>query len=413
MEQSFATTRRGFLRTLAGTGAGLGLTAAGVGSCTSDAESTEGAEAQAASLGPLPERVPRRKLGSTGQEVPILLMGCAQKFDPKYDKLLHRAFKEGVDYLDTALSYAGGQSHRTIAPFLKQIGDRKKIWITSKGGVRPDAPQSIPDLVDRCLKQLETEYLDLFFMHGINRLRVLEKEFIAQGEALKKAGKIRFFGFSCHDGNVAELLTKAAEVGGIDVIMFRFNFTQYGELKLNQAIDKCKKAGIGLIAMKTQASVPAEQEEVVGFKSRNFTLAQAKLKAVWSDQRIDAAVSHMDNTKKLAENVVAAKSPLELSMSEFQQLQMLARSAAPYHCQGCSHICEPLLDQPVKVADSLRFLMYHECYGETERARELYHEIGQCAPDGVDFSRAAAACPQGIDIAQRMRRAYETLGGAA
>src|SRR5262245_46992754 len=54
MDQSFETTRRGFLRTLAGTGAGLSLGAAGLGACTSDAESTEDADAQAAALGPLP-----------------------------------------------------------------------------------------------------------------------------------------------------------------------------------------------------------------------------------------------------------------------------------------------------------------------------------------------------------------------
>ena len=122
--------------------------------------------------------------------------------------------------------------------------------------------------------------------------------------------------------------------------MFRYSFAKYGDLELNKAIDKCKKAGIGLIAMKVQNSVPDDEESVVRFQSKDFNLAQAKLKAVWADERIDAVVSHMDNTTKLAENIAAAKSPVQLSMGDFQQLQRIATATAAYSCQGCSHICE-------------------------------------------------------------------------
>ncbi|MDH3284633.1 MAG: aldo/keto reductase, partial [Acidobacteriota bacterium] len=284
------TTRRGFLKSAILSGAAFG--AAGHLSLAEDGKSQTAPEPHA--------KVPRKPLGSTGESIPILLMGCAQRFDPKYDKILHRAFKEGVDYLDTALVYENGQSHKTIAPFLKQIGDRKKIWITSKGPSQNATVESYTKNLDTCLEQLETDHLDLYFMHFVHDLKYLEPEYIKMGERLKKSGKTRFFGFSCHHGNVVELMNKAAQTGGIDAIMFRYNFAKYGDLALNKAIDNCKKAGIGLIAMKTQDSVPKEQEEVVGFRSKDFTLGQAKLKAVWADERIDSAVSHIDNTKRLA-----------------------------------------------------------------------------------------------------------------
>jgi predicted aldo/keto reductase-like oxidoreductase len=248
-------------------------------------------------------------------------------------------------------------------------------------------------------------------MHALDDPQYLDPEYIKMGEALRTSGKTRYFGFSCHGGRVVELMNKAAEVGGIDAIMFRFSFARYGDLELNKAIDACKKASIGLIAMKTQDSVPADQEEVAGFESRNFNLAQAKLKAVWADERIDSAVSHMDNTKKLAENVEAAKSPVQLSMSEIQQLRRIARATAEYSCQGCSRICESRVEGEVRVADTLRFLMYHEAYGEPEKARKLYRELRpeERASRGVDFRAASAACPQGIDIARRLEHARRTL----
>lgn len=371
------------------------------------------AAVEAAAAEPPAQQVPRKQLGKTGADVPIILMGGSQKFDTTYDKRLHRAFQMGCNYIDTAQMYAGGQSQLTIAPFIKQIGDRKKLWITSKVRLYNDAatPENYKTNLDKCLADLETDYLDMFFMHMIKDERMLDPEFIKMGDDIKKSGKSRFFGFSCHDGNVPELMQKAAKVGGIDAIMFRFNFRQYGDVKLNQAIDACKAAGIGLIAMKTQASVPDDLEKVVEFQSKNFTLGQAKLKSVWADNRIDAAVSGMTNVQLVQENCTAAMSPVQLSMAEFTQLHRLAALTASYHCKGCTHICESRINGQLKIGDALRYLMYFESYGDPETARLLYNALPAIERDfdGVDLAEASRACPQGIDIERRLRAARQYL----
>ncbi|MDE0958488.1 MAG: aldo/keto reductase [Planctomycetota bacterium] len=357
-------------------------------------------------------KVPRRELGATGKKIPILLFGCSQVFDPKYDKMLHRGFKEGVDYLDTALVYAGGESHKTLAPFVKQVG-RENIWITSKAPPRNNRAtvETYTRDLDTCLEQLEVDHLDLFFMHYVSDEKYLEKEYIEMGDRLKKQGKTNFFGFSCHDGNVVELMNKAARVGGIDAIMFRYSFGQYGDKELNKAIDACKKAKIGLIAMKTQKSVPAAQEEVIKFKSKDFTLGQAKLKAVWADERIDSAVSHMDSLELLKENVAAAKSPIKLGMSDFHQLNRLAACTSGFSCMGCNHHCQPKIAANTRVSDALRYLMYYECYDEPERAKELYRRMSPAERqiDGIDFADAIRACPEGVDIEGRLKLAQDLL----
>lgn len=398
------SSRRGFLKAAVASGAAFGA-------LPHLSLAAEGGEKDEAAK-PAP-RVPRKELGTTGETVPILLLGCAQKFDKRYDKILHRCLKEGVDYLDTALVYENGQSHETIARFLKQIEDRKKVWITSKGPGRADSDQvkAYEKELDTCLEQLQTDYLDLYFMHAVEGPDRLEPRFLKMGERMKKSGKTRYFGLSCHGDDEVAIMNEAAKVGGIDVIMFRYHFGRYGELELNRAIDACKKAGIGLIAMKTQNSVPDDQEEVAAFESKDFSLAQAKLKAVWADERIDAAVSHIDNTKKLSENVDAAKSPVQLSMTDFQKLQRIATATAPLTCQGCSQICEPRVEGPLKIAATLRFLSYYEAYGERDKARRLFRELAPAerSLDGVDLSAAVDACPRHIDIAARLRRAHQVL----
>ena len=217
--------------------------------------------------------------------------------------------------------------------------------------------------------------------------------------------------FSCHDGNVVALMNRAAEVGGIDAILFRYNFRRYGDLELNRAIDACHRTGIGLLAMKTQGSVPRDLESVVGFRSKEFTLGQAKLKSVWADERINSIVSEMDSVRYVRENVAAARSEKPLTAEESHQLNQLAALTAGYACNGCKHLCEQTVVRDVAIAESLRYLMYFESYGKADRARELYRAIpvAKRAASDEELCRACQVCPQGIDIPARLRRARELL----
>lgn len=353
--------------------------------------------------------IPSRELGNTGVSVPILQLGTSQRLDQRYDKVMHRSFQEGVTWFDTALSYGWGSSHRAIANFLNQISNRKTLWLTSKSGswrvsgLRKD--------IDEALEELGTDYLDLYLMHGIDDLDMLGRDYLKLGEKLKKQGKTRFFGFSCHDGNVVELMNRAARVGGIDAILFRYSFRRYGDLELNRAIDACHKAGIGLLAMKTQGSVPRNLESVINFRSDDFTLGQAKLKSVWADERVNSICSEMDSVKYVRENVAAARSEKSLTAEESHQLNQLAALTAAYACNGCKHLCEKTITRDVAIADTLRYLMYYECYGKTGRALELYRAIPASAREVSEneLQQACRVCPQGIDIPARLRRARDLL----
>ncbi|MEZ5584888.1 MAG: aldo/keto reductase [Candidatus Competibacteraceae bacterium] len=389
------TDRRRFLKSAAVSAAALGAGDVSLAATTLAAGDDK----------PMPQRV----LGRTGVQIPILHLGTSQRLDPTYDKVMHRCFGSGVTMFDTALSYGWGSSHQAIATFIGQMGDRKKLWLTSKSG--SGSPGGLVKAIDEALTELNTDYLDLYLMHGINRVSMLEKAYLDAGEQLRKSGKTRFFGFSCHGGNVVELMNKAAEVGGIDAILFRYNFRRYGDRELNVAIDRCHKAGIGLLAMKTMGSVPADIEKVVDFRSQNFTLGQAKLKSVWADERIASVVSEMDSVRLARENITAAKSEVSLNAEELHQLNRLAALTANYACNGCSHLCEAAISGQTAIADQLRYLAYYECYGKTERAQELYREIpvtGRQFSEG-ELRQAAAVCPQGIDIAARVKQAQRVL----
>jgi hypothetical protein len=120
------------------------------------------------------------------------------------------------------------------------------------------------------------------------------------------------------------------------------------------------------------------------------------LKAVWQDSRIDAVVSEMTNFDQLEQNVAAALDRTRLGALELDSLRHHAEATEHLYCQGCEQHCRPTLARPVRVADTLRLLMYHDEYGEPERARRLFAAIPpeERALGEVDFAPAARACPR-------------------
>jgi uncharacterized protein len=357
-----------------------------------------------------PVQVPRRVLGKTGEKIPILCMGGSLQFDPRFDPKLAECVKYGVNYFDQADCYSGGEGELALGAFHTRANLRSRIWITTKSDDKD--PKGFEKTFHESLEKLKTDYIDMYYLHGLRKPEAINDELKTVVERLRKEKKVKYFGFSCHDGNVAELLELAAKTPWIDSVMFRYNFQQYGNDKLNRAIDAAYKAKVGLIAMKTQGSAVSFEPQWKKFEQTGkWNKYQAVMKAVWADERIAGAVSDMDNLDKLRENVGAAIDKTKLTQAEVEQLHKYAAATRGVTCDGCDHICGPAVTAPVEIGPTLRYLMYHDVYGKTELAKDLYRKLPAAARaiSGVDFSGAQAACPHGVDIAHWMRRATDVL----
>ena len=114
--------------------------------------------------------------------------------------------------------------------------------------------------MDQRLAALQTDYVDLIFIHAVGdhnfKVEVewpKSKEFKETADAIRKSGKARFVGFSTHHANRDQILQNAAKGGFVDAIMVQNNPWIAADAKLNRALDACHKAGIGLISMKQVA----------------------------------------------------------------------------------------------------------------------------------------------------------------
>jgi predicted aldo/keto reductase-like oxidoreductase len=329
----------------------------------------------------------------------------------------------GVTYWDTAYRYEGGNSEKAIGNyFTRYPDDREKVFLVTK------TPSSVPDEMTRhlqtSLERLKTSYVDLFFIHSVSDVKdEINRSTRAWVERAKAEGKIRFFGFSTHT-NMDQCLMDGAGLGWIDGIMASYNFRLMHTDSMKKAVEACVKAGIGLTAMKTQASFFAYFYADIGketetasnlteqFIEKGFTPEQAKLKAVWENPNIASICSEMPNMTILQANVAAALDKTELSFQDKQLLDQYAVETAFGYCTGCANLCETAVRENVPISDIMRCIMYYYGYGNHEKAIRLFNTIPEVTRKRLadfDYSGAEQVCPQGIPIAKIMKKTGESF----
>ena len=402
MEGSCGGNRRQFLKATATTGAVL-------------------AAADSVLAAPPESPLPQVTLGKTGVKVTKLGMGTSWAVAESF---VQRAIASGVRYIDTSETYERGKAEIALGNVFARTGQRKDVYLVTKNssyeGIKGSArAKSFVTRLQDSLDRLQTDHVDCYYIHGIRGQDIdilTDKEVIKTFEDLKKSGKIKFAGFSCHDRMLPELVEAGAKAGWIDQIMIKYNFREMEVDKLKRAVDVASKANLGIIAMKTQqgasafAYKPGEKDEKINaFKDKGFKAPVAAIKKVLSDERIHLVVSEMTNFDELRENMSAVVDPL--TTKEARLLEEHRVLTANRYCHGCGHLCETAA-HGVPVATVLRYYRYYEAYGKREAARELYKALPpeSRAIADLDLAGVDAACPHGLPVADLLRRADRHLG---
>jgi hypothetical protein len=268
------------------------------------------------------------------------------------------------------------------------------------------------------LDKMKTDYIDLYFVHGISSIGEMDEDTKAWAEKTKATGKIRFFGFSTHS-NMEQCLLEGAKLGWIDGIMMTYNYRLMHTDDMRRAVDACAKAGIGLTAMKTQGggqvrtNSETELKMAGRFLEKGFTDAQAKLKAVWQNPQISSICSRMKNMTILMSNVAATRDKTQLSARDSELLQQYAKETRSAYCTGCTDICESCVEGEAPIGDVMRYLMYCNSYDDYELAATGFKKIPEkirMRLTQLDYSMAERKCPQGLPIARLMQKAKKKLG---
>lgn len=339
-----------------------------------------------------------RDLGKTGLRPTSVGFGCMITSD---QSVIEKAADIGINFFDTARGYQNGNNERMVGAALKS--KRKDLIISTKtmSKTKEEALQHI----DTSLKELGTDYVDIWQLHMKDRPEDLTDELMEAQQIAKQAGKARFLGLSTH--GLPRIVPTLIEIKPhFDVVLTMYNFTMGPEM--DAAIESASKAGLGVIAMKVMAggtgmgrrgrpSNPAMQREGA---------ALSALKWVLKNRNVHTTIPSITDMEQLDENIRASSEPF--SPEDEKTLAARLEIIRPLYCSTCGS-CEGMCPKEVPVADVLRFLSYSQGYGQFQLAREHFLSL----PTEIRNVRCASCttctvqCPNGVQVAQRLQTAQE------
>ena len=348
-----------------------------------------------------------RTLGKTGLKVSVVSHGLAELREPA---VIFKALDLGINFFDTAHVYQNGNSELMLGKVLKEYG-RKKVLIATKLPPLFQLEESplekdpmlerkiMEEMMEKSLKRLQTDYVDVLYVHGILDKKWLTNETILSFlEKLKKEGKARFLGVSLHDGRIfVDVAEQLAKLTFFDVLLAWINFLSPPEDV--EVLRRVRKNNVGVVAMKTQ--VGGYSDESVS----SLSPQQATLKWALNQDFVDCAVPGMKNMEQLIENVGAVGK--QMGWSDRKTLHTYHNAIKHKYCTMCAK-CLPGCGSATDILNINRALMYYEGYRDLEQARQTYRQLTnrENAYSCINCSSPTCRCVNGIKIAKRMKYAH-------
>ncbi len=346
------------------------------------------------------QRIYYRDLGSTGYKVSEVGFGAMNTRDAE---LIHAAIDAGINYLDTAHRYMNGANEEIVGTVMKT--KRDKVFLSTKMPKQPY--QEILRLMEVSLKRLQTDHVDLCFLHNNSTTaEILNEDYLKAFEEMKRKGMTRFIGISTHQ-NQAELIDAAIKTGVWEAVMVGYNYTSPPGVA--EAIERARKAGFAVVAMKTMLAIDTRRplETPAEMKKGGMNAAQAALKWALQNPWIDTTVPGMTTFDHLAQDMAVMGTRMSFldrrSLIRYAELREGGACRGVAGCDGCAGQCPYGVD----IRDLNRCVGYAHGYGDIGLARENYHDLPASskvdACSGCD--ECIVKCAHGVNLTETVRSA--------
>ncbi len=281
-------------------------------------------------------------LGKSSLKISRIGFGCMSLDAGNSDseKILHHAFSLGINFFDTADIYQQGQNEELLGRTFKGI--RKQVTLASKIGnrLKPDgsgldwvpSKKYILDGVEKSLQRLQTDYIDLYQLHG-GTIEDPIDEIIEAFELLKAQGKILYYGTSSIRPQVIREYIRRSNI--VSVMM---QYSLLDRRPEEEILDLLHKNQIGVLTRGSLArgllvSKPAEPylnytsrqvqqaaDTIASLSTGKRGPAQTALRYVLKNEAVSSAVVGIRTSQQLEEAVQTYNTP-ELQKNELAILQ--------------------------------------------------------------------------------------------
>lgn len=381
-----------------------------------------------------------RKFGKTGVKVSALGFGAMRlpvipvdKSDPKLKSvvdddaavaLIRRAIDKGVNYVDTAYGYHGGNSERVVGLAL-QDGYREKTYLATKFPCWEwKKSGDFGRILNKQLKRLKTDHIDFYMLHALGAQSwndiILKNGLLEKLIKAKKSGKVRHIGFSFHD-NLDVFKSIVDYTDAWDFCQIQLNYIDTDNQAGLAGLRYANAKGLAVVVMEPlhggSLANLMSPDVVKVFEGTGKSHVEWGLDFIWNMPEVALLLSGMGSKQMVDDNIKYAgrssvgmlKSADTVVISKAQQA-LLGQNTIP--CTSCEY-CLPC---PFGVAIPYNF----QTYNNLSKGKSKAECVAQYANWVTMFGKQASACvgcracepkcPQHIVISERMKEVAAKFG---
>ena len=369
----------------------------------------------------------KRKMENLGIETSLLGFGCMRfpttaegKIDePLAEKMMDRAIAAGVNYIDTAYPYHGGESETFVGKVLRKY-DRSSFYLATKlpcWSVKEK--EDVMKLFEEQLGKLGTDYIDFYLMHSLNRdsfRRMAQMGVIEILEGLKAEGRIRHLGFSFHDSY--EAFEEILCYRDWDFCQIQLNYMDAESQAGLKGYRLTEEKKVPLIIMEPVkgGSLAAFADDIMQeFRSLDPEASAASFALRWvgSLPNVKVILSGMSTMEQVEDNLKTFENFKPLTGKEKQTIDgivALINSRVQNGCTGCGYCmpCPAGVDIPANFRVWNTYHMYQN-YNMVKGSWERNLGEAKQAKNCVKCGKCEKACPQKLQIREDLAKVQEDL----
>ncbi len=332
---------------------------------------------------------------------------------------IHEAFRYGVNYIDSAWMYHGGESEVVVGEAVRSWRGHKVYVSTKSPGHIVKKPGDYRRILETQLRRLKMDSVDFYHFHGIGYGSLIgtdkRSKWIRASQAAKEEGLIRNISFSFHSD--PKDIKKLVDMGLFASLLCQYNLLDRGN---EEGISYAKKHGVGTVAMGPcgggrLTELPLKLSREIKLPVKNS--AELAFRFVFSNPDLDCAISGMSSLKMVRENQRWASDPESLTKVQaagVERMMKRLKKLSELYCTGCKY-CMPC---PAGIDIPFVFSMYNSMvvYGMKNHARASYQNMGKWpwvpkinALACTECGACETKCPQKIPVRKQLKKAHALL----
>jgi aryl-alcohol dehydrogenase-like predicted oxidoreductase len=290
----------------------------------------------------------QRPFGRTGLDVSAVGFGCwevgggyGEVDEADFSRAVGRALDLGINCFDTAEGYGMGASERALGQALGRRRDEATIVTKfgmnyrDKPNLRDSSRERAMVSIDKSLKNLGTDYVDVYMVHWPDRETPFEETMLALDD-LVRDGKVRFVGVSNFR---KEQIETCMQVRRVDVVQYGYNL--FDRRMQREILPYCEAEGIGFMAYGSLAYglLTGTFTEDMDFGSADWRARQGKMGSIKLFASLFGAESFPDNVRAVNElKEIAARNGK--SLPQLALRWTTANPAVSTSLVGCRNVAE-------------------------------------------------------------------------